>query len=98
MALQSAVRGRYVANPSMMSGLYQSALEALSSKAVSTQHTSVNCFVTDKGISVSTATDVKTGVFIQLVKVGEKITLTTGQKWTIESMVEGTSQTNNVFY
>lgn len=98
MALQSAVRGRYMSNAQMMANLYQAAQNALAGQIVSNEHLASNCYTTDKGPQVSTATDAKTGVFVQLVKLGTRVLMTTGQKWTMESPVEGTSQTNSVFF
>ena len=99
VALESAIRAHGHNISSGLSGsviakLYKAALDGIAAQ-VTVEGLATSRLVTLEKIVVSSATDTKTGVWIQLarVEVGAQPLLTIGQKWSMES---GSSQVGNV--
>jgi hypothetical protein len=100
VALETSVRKHNnlgtLANPQLLARLYKIAIDGVNTGAslLSAQiHASV--IDTKKDIRVSTATDLASGVYLQLVRVDAKANplLTLGQKWAMEgnNTVQGNS-------
>lgn len=84
VALDSSIRNHAGIMPKVLANLYKSALANLERTACETgQFTS---HLKSENVAVGTATDAKTGVFVQLARTGENphLLLTVGTKWAME--------------
>jgi hypothetical protein len=84
VALASCVRQHAVITPPMLADLYKAALTCIDQP---TQHPGkITSHLNNGTISMGTATDSKTGFYVQLAKVGSgHPLLTVGAKWAVEA-------------
>lgn len=88
MAMTSVIRQQTFVTEVFLAKLYKAALDALKnpSKQIGTSpdhHTVVSC-VKSKEVVVGTATDMQSGVYVQLANSGNGNMLTVGKKWAIQ--------------
>ena len=91
IALQTAVRNHNMGtgiNPGLLGKLYKLALDGLASPAQETGF--FTSTLTTEHAVLSTATDTKTGIFIQLARISGQSSpfLTVGLKWAMEGKNE----------
>jgi len=103
--LESCIRHHPPLMPNTMARLYKAALEAITTPSSTVeQGTSITSFAGDStGLGktvIGTATDVKTGVYIQLSLVGNRTSpiMTLGKKWAAQGTHVGTGSTATGFY
>lgn len=85
LAMTSVIRQQnYVTEP-FLAKLYKAALDAMKppSKTLPVENMAVNCVKT-KEATLATATDLTTGIFVQLADTGKGNMLTVGKKWAIQ--------------
>lgn len=93
--LEAALRANSSVPAPLLASLYKQALDAVNGPAVTTETTSCSK-LSDPGlgVTVGTATDKKTGAYVQLAQSGSgKPVLTFGTKWIVEMVDPGTGTT-----
>jgi len=100
VALESAIRNHSVVssiNASLLARMYQLAVEGLKSPVQEEGfHTSS---LRAGNITLSSVTDAKSGLWLQLAKVeGQSTFLTLGQKWAMEQFVPAHGNVSTVFW
>jgi hypothetical protein len=85
VALESCIRNHPVVTAQMLVKLYEAALQSIDSPAPGTADLSVS-HINGGEYTIGTATDNKTGFYVQLVKFKNKsdTRLTVGAKWVME--------------
>ena len=84
VALESAIRNHMVITSPVLAKLYKSALANVDKPTNETNH--FTSHLKSGNVSVGTATDSKTGVFVQLARAdgNPRLLLTVGTKWAME--------------
>lgn len=102
VALQSAIRNHSVVsgvNAALLAKMYQLAASGLSG-AVKDEAFYTSTMVTTNKITISSVTDAKTGLWLQLAKVEGQAQayLTLGQKWAMEQLVPAHGNVSTIFW
>lgn len=100
VALATAIRNHNFGtgiSPTLLATLYKLALDGLNSPVA--QEGMMTSTLRDAQTTLSSATDSKTGIFIQLSHVpNQQPFLTAGQKWTVEGMNRTLGNTATMFW
>lgn len=102
VALESAIRNHSVIsgiNASLLAKMYKLASDGLAG-AVKDESFFTSTLITKNNITVSSVTDTKTGLWIQLAKVEGQAQayLTLGQKWAMEQLVPAHGNVSTTFW
>lgn len=84
MAMTSVIRQQTFVTEAFLAKLYKAALEAMKSPGKPPDHHTVVSCVKSKEATVGTATDMQSGVYVQLADSGKGNMLTVGKKWAIQ--------------
>jgi len=98
VALESAVRNHNTVTGPLLAHLYQLALEGL--RAPVTAEGFYTSSLNAGNIILSSVTDAKTGIWLQLARVKDQpnVYLTVGQKWAMEQFVPAHGNVSTIFW
>jgi hypothetical protein len=99
IALEAALKGRTTLTQALLAKLYKHALEAATA-ATSRENGFFHSRIETPDYTVGTCTDVKTGVYVQLVKqkTNPHLLLTLGQKFAMENVDTVRGNINTLFW